>query len=66
MTPTSGDEGRAAPSDHDSRKPPRLSLGDPLDERDGDDRPEAWGDRRESESDLSARYEAERPPHHGA
>ncbi len=29
------------------------------------DRPETWGDKSLSESEASARYEADRPPHHG-
>ena len=43
----------------------RLSLGDPLDGRAGEDRPESWGETSESESERLARYRAQRPPHHG-
>lgn len=46
--------------------PLRLSLGDPLDGRASEDRPEAWGEHSENESDRLARYRAETPPHHGA
>jgi len=45
--------------------PPRLSLGDPLDGRAAEDRPESWGERGESESDRLAHYQAQTPPHHG-
>ena len=43
----------------------RLSLGDPLDGRAVEDRPESWGETSESESERLARYRAQRPPHHG-
>ncbi len=43
----------------------RLSLGDPLDGRAVEDRPESWGEASESESERLARYRAQRPPHHG-
>ena len=43
----------------------RLSLGDPLDGRAVEDRPESWGEACESESERLARYRAQRPPHHG-
>jgi hypothetical protein len=45
--------------------PRRLSLGDPLDDRAGEDRPESWGEQGESESDRLAHYRTETPPHHG-
>ncbi len=45
--------------------PVRLSLGDPLDGRASEDRPEAWGERSEDESDRLAHYRAQTPPHHG-
>ncbi len=44
---------------------PRLSLGDPLDGRAAEDRPESWGEHGESESDRLAHYRTETPPHHG-
>ena len=44
---------------------PTLSLGDPLNGRATEDRPEAWGERSESDADRLAHYEAQRPPHHG-
>jgi hypothetical protein len=47
-------------------EPPRLSLGDPLDGRASEDRPESWGERGESESDRLDHYRAQTPPHHGA
>lgn len=43
----------------------RLSLGDPLDGRAAEDRPESWGEHGESESDRVAHYRRETPPHHG-
>lgn len=43
----------------------RLALGDPLDGRAAEDRPESWGETSESESQRLARYRAQRPPHHG-
>jgi hypothetical protein len=43
----------------------RLVLGDPLDGRAAEDRPESWGETSESESQRLARYRAQRPPHHG-
>ncbi len=46
--------------------PPRLSLGDPLDDRASEDRPESWGERGESESDRLAHYRTQTPPHHGS
>jgi hypothetical protein len=46
--------------------PRRLSLGDPLDGRAAEDRPESWGERGESESDRLARYRTQTPPHHGS
>lgn len=49
----------------DAEAPPRLSLGDPLEGRAAEDRPESWGERGESESDALARYRTETPPHHG-
>ena len=43
--------------------PPRLlSLGDPLDGRAAEDRPESWGERGESESDRLAHYRTRDPP----
>lgn len=51
--------------DAERRRARRLSLGDPLDERAAGDRPEVWGEREESEPERAARYESERPPHHG-
>ena len=45
--------------------PRRLALGDPLDGRAAEDRPESWGERGESESDRLAHYRAQTPPHHG-
>jgi len=56
----SGDGSGLAPSGT-----PRLSLGDPLDGRAVEDRPESWGETSESESERLARYRAQRPPHHG-
>jgi hypothetical protein len=49
----------------DSTSPRPLSLGDPLDGRAAEDRPESWGERGESESDRLAHYRTETPPHHG-
>jgi hypothetical protein len=43
----------------------RLSLGDPLDGRASEDRPESWGDPGESEDDVLAHYRTQKPPHHG-
>jgi hypothetical protein len=43
----------------------RLLVGDPLDGRAMEDRPESWGEASESESQRLARYRAQRPPHHG-
>jgi hypothetical protein len=54
--------GEAPPS---GATPRRLSLGDPLDGRASEDRPEAWGDRGESDSDRLAHYRTQTPPHHG-
>jgi hypothetical protein len=45
--------------------PLRLSLGDPLDGQAGEDRPESWGERGESDSDRLAHYRTQTPPHHG-
>jgi hypothetical protein len=45
--------------------PRRLALGDPLDGRAAEDRPESWGEQGESESDRLAHYRTETPPHHG-
>lgn len=45
--------------------PRRLTLGDPLDGRAAEDRPESWGERGESESERLAHYRAQTPPHHG-
>jgi hypothetical protein len=45
--------------------PRRLSLGDPLEGGAAEDRPESWGERGESESDLLAHYRTQTPPHHG-
>jgi hypothetical protein len=54
--PTSATSGTATP---------RLSLGNPLDGRASEDRPESWGDRGESEEDVLAHYRRQKPPHHG-
>jgi hypothetical protein len=58
---TSPTPSRRAPA----RAPRRLSLGDPLDGRASEDRPESWGDPGESEDDLMAHYRTQKPPHHG-
>jgi hypothetical protein len=58
---TSPGRSRGAPAP----APRRLSLGDPLDGRASEDRPESWGDPGESEDDLMAHYRRQRPPHHG-
>lgn len=42
-----------------------LDLGDALESRATEDRPEAWGERAESDADRLAHYDAQRPPHHG-
>jgi hypothetical protein len=44
----------------------RLALGDPLDTRASEDRPESWGDPGESEDDVLAHYRTQKPPHHGS
>lgn len=65
---TTGSDGSEAPipeSQPEDVPPRRLSLGDPLDDRAGEDRPESWGERGESESDRLAHYRTETPPHHG-
>jgi hypothetical protein len=63
-----GPDGSEAPtqSQPEQAPPRRLSLGDPLDDRAGEDRPESWGERGDSDSDRLARYRTETPPHHGA
>lgn len=74
MTP--GDPGPEEPGPEDpgpltsaaepaAEMPRRLALGDPLDGRAAEDRPESWGERGESESDRLAHYRAQTPPHHG-
>lgn len=73
---THGDPGPADPGSEGSEPlpaeaepaaevPRRLALGDPLDGRAAEDRPESWGERGESESDRLAHYRAQTPPHHG-
>ncbi len=59
-------EGSDSPiTEAEDTTPRRLSLGDPLDGRAAEDRPESWGERGESESDRLAHYRTETPPHHG-
>ena len=60
-------DGSQAPHVHTegAAGPRRLSLGDPLDGRPAEDRPESWGESGESESERLARYRTETPPHHG-
>ncbi|HYN57609.1 MAG TPA: hypothetical protein VES03_10460 [Motilibacterales bacterium] len=68
MTPESGQPDGASSPEQDSSEaeiPRRLSLGDPLDGRAAEDRPESWGERGESEPDRLARYREQTPPHHG-
>ncbi len=65
-TQSDGSEAPIPESQPEEAPPRRLSLGDPLDGRAGEDRPESWGERGESESDRLAHYRTETPPHHGA
>lgn len=61
-----GQQPRAQPASADPRPAvPRLRLGDPVADRATEDRPEAWGDRGDSDDQRLARYLAARPPHHG-
>jgi hypothetical protein len=61
-------EGSDSPHEAQPAAPaPRpLSLGDPLDGRASEDRPESWGESGESESDRLAHYRTQTPPHHGS
>ena len=61
-------DGASSPAEQDpsaAESPRLLSLGDPLDGRAAEDRPESWGERGESEPDLLAHYREQTPPHHG-
>jgi hypothetical protein len=58
-------EGREPRDDPPRPRPRRLSLTDPLTGRATEDRPEAWGERAESDDDRLEHYTAQRPPHHG-
>ena len=68
MTPAGpvaeGDGAPASPTPTPATR--RLSLGDPLDGRASEDRPESWGDPGESEDDVLAHYRTQKPPHHGS
>ena len=69
MTPAStgaeGAEQAATGAKPTGGQPRPLSLGDPLDGRASEDRPESWGERGESEDDVLAHYRTQKPPHHG-
>ena len=43
----------------------RLRLTGPVPGSAGEDRPESWGDRAESDADRLGFYAEQRPPHHG-
>lgn len=66
MTDPAGDD-RSAAHPRPGRQPAArpLVLGDLLDTRAAEDRPESWGERAESDDDRLAHYLAQRPPHHG-
>ena len=64
--PRDGQQADEQQADEQERaRPRRLVLGDPVPERAGEDRPESWGERSESDADRLAHYQAQRPPHHG-
>ncbi len=51
--------------DHEVRARGRLRLSGPVPGSAGEDRPESWGDRAESDADRLGFYAEQRPPHHG-